>query len=154
MGTPAVGFVEMWWGTGMATDRTSEAKPVVLVLDDEEYVRTTIEIMLRRSGYEPVTVSSGAGAVAAFEAKREGGCPVAVALLDLTLPGGETGESVLRRLESLEPSILAIATSGDIEHAVMSAPESAGFAASLAKPFRLADLTATLASVLSRRRPI
>ncbi len=134
----------------MSEDDPRSRRPgqLVLVLDDEDCVRATIEIMLRRSGYEPVSVGTGHEAVAAVRMLRDDGRSVDVAILDLTLSGGESGEEVRRRLAEANPSLRAIATSGDVEHPAMVSPEASGFAARLAKPFRLADLTSTLASVL------
>ena len=123
-------------------------KPLVLVLDDEDCVRTTIEIMLRRSGYEPVTARTGREALEVVQTVRDDGRFVDVAIVDLSLHGGESGEDVLLRLSQARPSLRAIATSGDVEHPVMVSPESAGFVASLAKPFRIAEMSSTIASVL------
>ena len=125
-------------------------RPLVLVLDDESCVRSTIEIMLRRSGYDTLGAGSGHEALSLMAAAAAAGRRIDLAVLDLTLPGGESGESVLGRLAAANPSLRAIATSGDVEHPAMIAPEATGFAACLAKPFRLADLASTLETVRAK----
>jgi CheY-like chemotaxis protein len=130
-----------------ASFRRAGAPLLVLVLDDEDCVRSTIEVMLRRSGLEPLGARTGREALEKIAAAKASGRPVDIAIVDLSLPGGETGESVLRQLFVADPSLRAIATSGDIEHPIMTAPASAGFSACLAKPFSLADLTAALRSL-------
>ncbi len=59
---------DRWHGTcargGVISDT---CRPVALVVDDEASVCTTLKILLKLRGFETVTASSGAEALAAFE---------------------------------------------------------------------------------------
>ena len=55
----------------------------ILVLEDEENIRSFVVINLKRAGYQ--TVEAGTGEEALEKLKRE--CDVKVALLDVMLPG-------------------------------------------------------------------
>jgi len=116
------------------------AGKTILHVDDEAFLRDITAAMLTHGGHTVVSAANGDEAVEAFDRARQTGRPIDVVLLDLTLPGGESGTEVLRRLQALDPQVVAVATSGYSVDPVMGSPEDYGFAASLAKPFLDRDL--------------
>jgi len=73
---------------------SAKARPVVLVIDDDEANRKLLNVLLRREDIEPVTAESGARGLR--EARRN--VPDLV-LLDVFLPG-ENGFEILGRFKS------------------------------------------------------
>ncbi len=69
------------------------ANPTVLVLDDDPNVRQSLEVFLRRYGYEAVGVASIEEALRAVEAR-----PIEALILDVRLEGVETGIDLLGQL--------------------------------------------------------
>lgn len=125
------------------------ARGRALLLDDEDLVRRTGERMLQRVGFDADCVADGRHALARYKAALEEGRPYAFVLLDLTLPGGWSGEETLRQILAIDPSVIAIASSGYTETESMAQPRSHGFAAALPKPYGLDDLRQAIALVLN-----
>ena len=119
---------------------TPGGKPRVLIMDDEESIREVLQILLPRQGFDVTTVADGLEAVESYKAARTDGCPYAIVILDLTVPGGVGGKEALALLRSLDPQVRAIVVSG---HAGGKADEefrSMGFTDAVAKPFQVQDL--------------
>jgi CheY-like chemotaxis protein len=72
------------------------ASPVVLVLDDEPVIRTAARRFLGRAGYGCVEAES---VKAAIEQLRK--TPVVAAMLDMRLPGGQSGLDLLVDLRKI-----------------------------------------------------
>jgi PAS domain S-box-containing protein len=118
---------------------------LVLVVDDELYIRETVRRTLELDGY---TVVCAAGSDEALELFHSLGTQIELAIVDLTMPG-ESGGDVVRRLRHLDPRLKVIASSGYAEAEVKS--RFAGMMdAFLPKPYRSDRLREIVASVLVR----
>ncbi len=124
----------------------------VLLMDDEAPVRDVVARILGSLGCDVHAVADGDAALSAWSTARASERPFDVALLDLTVRGGMGGEETMRRLRELDPSVLAIVSSGYSESPVMSRYADYGFAGVASKPYTVADLEQTLAHVLTLRR--
>lgn len=88
----------------------------ILIVDDEENTRLTLEEALHPLGHEVVLASSGEEALERLEDRRIG-----LAILDLKMPG-VGGLEVLRRIETERPDITVIILTahGTVDSAVES----------------------------------
>jgi PAS domain S-box-containing protein len=128
--------------------RIAGGKGRVLVMDDEPEVRETVGAMLERLGYTVELVESGARAVERYrESLRDAG-PFDLVIMDLTVPGGMGGKEAIARLREMDPGVRAIVSSGYANDPVMANYAQYGFSGVVAKPFRLKDLSASVASVM------
>jgi two-component system response regulator AtoC len=86
----------------------------VLIIDDDEMIRSFLCSILSDHGYEVLTAGTGAEGKGVLRAK-----PVDVVLLDLKLPDGD-GISILRRIKQEEPNVQVIVLTafGAVETAV------------------------------------
>jgi signal transduction histidine kinase/ActR/RegA family two-component response regulator len=116
----------------------------VLVLDDEEPIRTLSTHLLRLLGYDAETVSTGEAAISRFRRARDQGRPFDVVMLDLTIPGGMGGGQVIRALIDIDPNVNAIVVSGYASDALLSRYREHGFKAAVTKPFTVDELSAAL----------
>ena len=107
----------------------------VTILDDDEAVRDSLEILLQTHGYE-VTSFGSARAFLSSDAARQGGCLI----LDLHLPD-MSGFDVLRRLEGRMKVIMITARS---DAATRRSALAAGAMALLEKPFTDEQLVGTI----------
>ncbi|MBI5596643.1 MAG: PAS domain S-box protein [Elusimicrobia bacterium] len=123
----------------------------VLVMDDENTVRSSVAAILKAAGYEVAAVADGDAALARFEAARAAGAPFRLALLDLVVKGAMGGMETAAALRALDPGTRLVAMSGYSEEATPGSLAEMGFAAFLPKPFQPHALTALLADVLTRR---
>jgi len=117
---------------------------IVLVVDDEAYVREIVRGSLEAAGY---TVVCAAGAYEALQLYQSLGSQVELAIVDLTMPGEEGGD-VARRLRHYDPALRVIATSGYAE-AEVKAKFGDLMDAFLAKPYRADRLREVVASTLA-----
>jgi two-component system, cell cycle sensor histidine kinase and response regulator CckA len=138
--------------TGVAAEPPSQAAPapaqarqgLVLVVDDEELVRTACVAYLQELGYESIAAASGDEALELFG--RMGG-DVACVILDLTMPG-ISSVAVHRELQRLQPGLPVLVSSGFDEPGAMRAFGANPPAGFLPKPYLLEDLRARLDAVL------
>ncbi|MHC4954438.1 MAG: response regulator [Planctomycetota bacterium] len=105
----------------------------VLIVDDSEMVRVTLEAMVKRLGHEPLPAEDGAAALAASGYD--------VVLLDLELPD-VTGAEVAAALRARGASVPIYGISGHADAAERC--REAGMDGSFMKPFRLPDIAALL----------
>ena len=116
----------------------------ILVVEDEEAVRTIIAAMLRRQGY---TVVDAASPLAACELFDRHGDDVDLLVTDVVMPV-MNGPALAQRLVAIRPSLRVLFISG---YAGMPSPEvhhpNVGF---LSKPFQSAVLAARVREMLGR----
>jgi signal transduction histidine kinase/CheY-like chemotaxis protein len=120
----------------------------ILVMDDEQPVRTLLVHVLTALGYEVTSASDGAEAIALYEAAEKAGRGVDAALLDLTVSGGMGGVEAASKLKELYPSATLIASSGYSNAPVMSNHRKYAFDDVLPKPWTMAQLSDVLRRVL------
>ncbi len=123
-----------WRGTGR-----------VLVVDDEEPVRSNASLMLKRLGFSVTTCVDGLAAVQEFRA-RPGG--FVLVLLDLTMPQLD-GEGTFLELRRIDPKVRVVLISGFSEQEAIAHFAGKGLASFLQKPFEYPDLSRVVERTLS-----
>ena len=125
-------------------DAAGAGAGIVLVVDDEEYVRETVRRTLEAAGY---TVVCASGMKDALQLFRTLAPQIDVALVDMTMPE-EDGDEVARRLRHFNPDLKVIATSGYPEAEVRG--RFGGLMdAFLAKPYRAERLREVVGAVIA-----
>jgi DNA-binding NtrC family response regulator len=126
--------------------RRAAFEPWVLVVDDEEMMRTMLASELPRLGFHVKTAGSGGEGVALAAAED-----FAVAIVDVLMPSMD-GMETLQRLKQESPGteVVMLTGHGTIESAV--AAMRAGAYDYLTKPCRLAELATVLNRAVSYRR--
>jgi two-component system response regulator PrrA len=115
----------------------------VLVVDDEADFLATYERLLRREGYEVVTVTSRAAGLAALA-----GEPPDLVISDLRLPDGD-GLDVVRAARAARDPVPVIVITGYPSDETRRAALAAGATTFLAKPFAAAVLLAAIRSSMN-----
>ena len=113
----------------------------ILVIDDDEGVRESLQRILRREGHD---VRIAADGTAGLKLWREHGA--AVVILDIHMPGTD-GIETLVQLRALQPSLPVIVISGgDQTHTLglLGDAKLLGATRTLAKPYSLSELSAAL----------
>jgi len=117
----------------------------LLVVDDDDSNRSTLDRLLRREGYQVQQAASGREALELFRAH-----PADVVLTDLQMPG-MSGLDLLRALRTLDPDVevLVMTAYGTVETAVEAMKDGAyDF---IAKPVRRQDLVRTVAKAVEKQ---
>jgi CheY-like chemotaxis protein len=117
----------------------------VLVVDDEEQVRSVLVAMLKVCGFTADAESDGAAAVERFRANPAG---FDVVVLDLIMPG-MNGEETLRAVRTIRPDIRVLIVSGYSEGDILSRIDGGRAVAFLAKPFTRTSLEDKLRELLT-----
>ena len=118
-----------WHGTG-----------TVLVVDDEEVVRSLAKKMVEIAGFSVLTANDGEEAVRLY---REHQDEIACVLLDLTMPK-MGGEEAFRAIRQISPNVCVILSSGYSEETATGRFAGLGLAGFIQKPYQLDTMIATL----------
>lgn len=121
----------------------SQGLKTVLVAEDEEAVRELACEFLKSAGYNVLTASNGAEALALAESSRQ---HIHALVTDLVMPGMR-GSELARRLKTLQPQIKVIYVSGYLDYQ-QTANEFVEEALFIQKPFTRTTLIARMAEVL------
>jgi DNA-binding response OmpR family regulator len=119
--------------------------PFVLIVDDDEVIRSLLRLTLPAEGYDVVEAQDGDQALEIISAR-----PPALVLLDWRMPG-RSGESVLTELKTTHPEIPVIVLTAEPEADVRSLAESLGADVYMAKPFSPLQLLAAVEKLLPER---
>src|SRR5689334_12249430 len=88
---------------------------VVLVVDDDESVRSITVRMLQRLGYQVAGAADGPGGLAYFQAHARA---IRCALIDMTMPG-MSGEALCQALWAIDPNARLVMMSGNAEQEML-----------------------------------
>ena len=117
----------------------------VLVLEDEENIRSFVVINLKRAGYETIEAATGEEALARI--KEDPG--IRVALLDIMLPGID-GFEVCRRIRAMDSKIGVIMLTARTQEMDKVTGLMTGADDYVTKPFSPAELTARIDALYRR----
>ncbi|MDG4550172.1 MAG: response regulator [Candidatus Contendobacter sp.] len=117
----------------------------ILLVDDEESVRSMGNRMLERNGFRVLTAADGREALEIYRTRRD---EIALVLLDLTMPDLD-GEETFHELRRIDPNVRVVMSSGYTESEII--PRFAGMplAGFLQKPYSTAALMDCLRVPLS-----
>lgn len=131
-------------GTGEAVDAASAT---ILLVEDEDDVRTVLHRSLIRDGYTVVEASGGAHAL---EVSAEYKGKIDLLLTDVVMPG-MSGRDLADRLVSMRPGLKVLYVSGYNEDTVLQKGVVEGEVEFLTKPFSPSVLSRKLRHILSHR---
>ncbi|HKP95370.1 MAG TPA: response regulator [Fibrobacteria bacterium] len=126
------------------------AKAKILVMDDEDLVRTVAGKMLEFLGYEAILARNGEEALHLYQTHRDLGRPFDAAILDWLVPDGMDGFRTMEQLRRLDPDAKGILSSGFSEQDQDASKAAAGFTAVIGKPYELKTLRETIEQVLGK----
>jgi CheY-like chemotaxis protein len=117
----------------------------IMVIEDDEAVRSIIAGFLTRAGHAVHEAANGAEGIAKFRARQP-----ALVVTDIFMPQTE-GLETIRELRRENPELPIIAVSGDVlgDGFYLKAATALGATAALAKPFDKSDLLTLVDKCLS-----
>ena len=140
------------------TSVAREAKPEItagtgsiLLMDDEEVVRSAIGEMLEFLGYRTEFAKDGVEAIDLYVEAQKRGEPFDIVILDLTVPGGMGGSEAMEELLAIDPNIKAIVSSGYANNPIMSEFRRYGFVDVISKPYKLEELSVAVVRALKNK---
>ncbi len=118
----------------------------ILVVDDEQLIRSMTRDLLQMAGYEVMVACDGAEALAIL---RERGHEIDLVILDLLMPGMD-GAEVFKSLREVKPSLPCIFSSGYGAEDVAAAYRNDEHVRILSKPYEAATLTSAIRELLEQ----
>jgi CheY-like chemotaxis protein len=118
----------------------------VLLVDDEEPVRTLAATVLTRNGYDVLHAVDGVEGLDIYRRERD---RIDLILLDLTMPR-LSGLDTLKRLQELNPDVRVLLTSGCNNQSAVD-PKKARFHGFVPKPYKAAELLRAIVAALAVR---
>ena len=122
----------------------------ILIVDDQEFVRSALAVVLRAKGYDVVEASGASSALTAFEDHQ-----FELAIIDIYMPNVD-GVNLIKALRKASPDLPIIAMSGVLLNnsertALEFLPNLPNFpkVLYLKKPFRHAELLTVVQTALS-----
>ncbi len=122
----------------------------VLVMDDEPEVLEVVASFLEMMGCRADTSLEGNEALRLFEKSVLTGEPYDLLILDLTVPEGLDGKTVMKRIREKDKGILGIVSSGVSVLDQSEEYKEWGFNAVISKPYRIDALNRLICSLLGR----
>lgn len=116
-------------------------KPLVLCVDDNQWILDLTRMALESEGYRVLTASDGLAALEAFTA-----CAVDAVVLDYEMPGMNGGE-VAREMMRIKPQVPKLLFSASVGS---SHPDTHEFQGYCSKPTSLLTLTSQVSAMTSR----
>jgi two-component system response regulator AtoC len=127
--------------------QNANAKPQVMVVDDDLATCNFLRTFLTARGYRALTLGNAAEAVAHYHSER----PAAV-ILDVPMPGELDGLGALATLKRIDGEVPVIVLSGQRQTATVVQAMKLGASDFISKPFAEADLELPLANALRQRQ--
>lgn len=118
--------------------------PRILVIEDDDEVRSLITQFLMREGHEILEATNGVEGAEVF-----GQQPVDIVITDIMMPT-QDGVETIRELKAIDPNVRAIAITGYRgSYNRLPAAEFVGAKRTLVKPFSKEDLLEAVDAVLA-----
>jgi two-component system, response regulator PdtaR len=111
----------------------SQAKPTILVVEDDALLRMYAAGLLEENGFGVVEAENADAALKLLETRDD----VRLLFTDIQMPGSCDGMDLARQVHARWPSVLLIITSGHIKPAQAEIPDDGRF---VGKPYRANEL--------------
>jgi PAS domain S-box-containing protein len=116
----------------------------VLVMDDDNSVRTVISQLLKNSGYSVFCTASGEETLSAYDRALKSGAPFDIVVMDLTIPCGMGGKEAVGKLLKLDPKAKVVVSSGYSNDSILANFREYGFCGVIAKPFNIDEFLSVI----------
>jgi CheY-like chemotaxis protein len=125
------------------------AKGKILIMDDEDLVRSVAAKMLEFLGYQVQSARNGEEALTLYHSHKSAGQPFDAVILDWMVPEGMDGFKTMERLRAMDPDAKGILSSGYPDQDAETRT-AAGFSGIIGKPYELKTLKETMEKVLGK----
>ena len=125
-------------------------KGKILVMDDEEAIRTLMHQMINRLGYDVETCIDGKEAIETYIKAMELKQPFDAVILDLTNKLGMGGQQTMEKLLEIDPDTKGIIITGYSDDPVVTNYRAYGFSDFITKPATRDKLSRVISEVISR----
>lgn len=122
----------------------------IMLIDDEEMIRTTSKNMLEVLGYEVVIAQNGREGLDIFTKEYK---TIDLVILDMIMPE-MNGEDCFTAMQEIDPTAVIIISSGFTRDADLANLKDKGLAGFVRKPYRFYDLSKIVSDAISAKKTI
>ncbi len=130
------------------TEEGEGRKGRLLFMDDDRGVRDVMVEILVHLGYHVRFAGDGLEAIEQYKEAASAGRPFDVVIADLTVPDGMGGKELIKELQSIDPRVRAVISSGYSNNSVLRDFKEHGFQGYVAKPYKIEELCSVLDQVM------
>lgn len=141
---PVAGAAAIEESSTTAFDELAGKGELVIVVDDEDYIRDVTKATLEKFGYRVLTAADGTEGLALF---AQHGAETAAVIADVAMPYMD-GPSMVRAMRKMGPNLKMIMMSGLMNENQRNEIESLGITSVLSKPFTAENLLEELKAIL------
>ncbi len=134
----------------VSAEQSVKNKGKILVMDDEEAIRTLMNHIINRLGHDVETSSDGKQAIEIYTKSMESEKPFDAVILDLTNQFGMGGQETMGKLLQIDPDVKGIIITGYCDDPVVKNYRAYGFSGVLTKPVIRDELSRVLNEVISK----
>ena len=127
----------------VSKEQDGRGSETVLLVEDEDAVRSLAEVVLQRNGYQVISARNASDALTIVTSGRK----VDVVVTDVMMPN-MSGPQLARRLHEIRPEIMVLYMSGYTANAIVDQGLIETGSAFLSKPFSSTSLALAVRSVL------
>jgi PAS domain S-box-containing protein len=127
----------------------SKSTGKILVMDDQEYIRSGTRHLLNRMGYNVEVTCDGDETISLYRKALTDKAKFDLIIMDLTIPGGMGGREAIAKLLEIDPSVKAVVSSGYSNDPVIAHFKNYGFCGVLIKPYTYNDVKNVLKNLLN-----
>lgn len=132
--------------TAQASGSVIDGKRLIMLVDDEYFLRESGSAILENLGYDVLTAEDGKEALQLFKERHS---DISLTLMDMKMPE-MTGEEAFVEMKKISPECKVVLTTGFTEESKYNKMKELGLSAMIKKPFKIEDLDTLIKDVLSR----
>ena len=126
----------------------TSSKAKILIMDDEEMVRSVAKEMLTRLGHDVLVSKNGEEAIEFYEEAMNVNNKFNLVIMDLTIPGGMGGKEAVKEILAIDTDAKIVVSSGYSNDPIMANFKNFGFCSALVKPYQLQDLSRVISTII------
>jgi two-component system cell cycle sensor histidine kinase/response regulator CckA len=126
-------------------DSLYEQEKTILLIDDEEIVINTSEMMLKSLGYKVIKAHSGYEGLQLFEENKS---KIDLIISDFEMPK-MNGKEVMNKLRKIDPQIKVMLSSGALTDEDETEVRNEGFNGFIKKPYNMNTLCMKMAEIIN-----
>jgi CheY-like chemotaxis protein len=132
----------------MLPETDTTAGGVVLLVDDEEFIRKLGEKILTKTGFEVITAKDGAECIDIYRKNHD---KIDIVILDMNMPVMDGHQTMLQMKQEF-PDIYVLISSGNPIEAELARYQEEGFSGVLQKPYRPQELSLKIKNAINGQR--
>ena len=137
--------------TTSENEKMSCPKGKVLIMDDDEVIRSAIGNLLLNIGYEVEVCGDGWEVLRVYEKALKEKSPFDAVVLDVIVSDGLGGKKTMQKLLDIDPEVKGVVSSGFSGEINLGEYQKYGFINVIEKPYKIEKLDEILVQIIGKK---